>query len=63
MEILKNNGFNRIKQPEYRQTLPKFNLKSTKNIYLKSDDLFKENGLIVIFTCNHCPYAKAIWNR
>ena len=48
---------------EYKQTLPKFNLKSTKNINLSSDELFKQNGLIIIFTCNHCPYAKAIWNR
>ena len=50
-------------QSEYKQTLPKFKLKSTRNINLSSDELFKENGLIIIFTCNHCPYAKAIWNR
>lgn len=38
-----------------------FNLPATdgKNYSLNS---FKEaQGLVVVFTCNHCPYAKAAW--
>ena len=26
-------------------------------------DIKRGNGMVVIFTCNHCPYAKAIWAR
>lgn len=29
----------------------------------KSDGLFGKKGLLVAFTCNHCPYAMAIWPR
>ncbi len=25
--------------------------------------IFGKKGLLVIFTCNHCPYAKALWPR
>lgn len=25
------------------------------------DDLQGEKGLVVVFTCNHCPYARAAW--
>ena len=41
---------------------PYFNLPNTdgKNISLKH---FKAEILIVIFTCNHCPYAKAVEDR
>ena len=26
-------------------------------------DLMGEKGLVIYFTCNHCPYAIAIWER
>jgi len=26
-------------------------------------DCAGENGLLVVFTCNHCPYALAVWPR
>lgn len=29
----------------------------------KSDDLFGEKGLLLVVTCNHCPYAIAVWPR
>ena len=28
-----------------------------------SKELFGSNGLLVVFTCNHCPYAIAVWPR
>src|SRR3990167_10913862 len=40
---------------------PNFNLPATdgKNYSLES---FKDSkGLVIVFTCNHCPYAKAAW--
>jgi len=27
------------------------------------NDCIGENGLVVAFTCNHCPYAIAVWPR
>ncbi|MEC8678786.1 MAG: thioredoxin family protein, partial [Candidatus Margulisiibacteriota bacterium] len=42
---------------------PAFNLKSTQNTMKSSSDLMGRLGLVVLFTCNHCPYAIALWNR
>jgi len=43
--------------------IPEFELKDpTGNLY-RSADLFGPRGLLVIFTCNHCPYAQAVWPR
>ena len=46
-----------------RPAYPGFNLLSTDNTTKSHEQLMGEKGLIVIFTCNHCPYAKALWNR
>jgi peroxiredoxin len=43
--------------------MPKFELKDPYGKLYKSDELFGEKGLLVIFTCNHCPYAIAVWPR
>ncbi len=43
--------------------IPSFELKDPFGKVYKSDDLFGEKGLLVIFTCNHCPYALAVWPR
>ncbi len=43
--------------------IPKFELKDPYGKIYKSDELFGEKGLLVIFTCNHCPYAVAVWPR
>ena len=37
-----------------------FNLKSTENKLLSLNDVKGENGTLVMFICNHCPYVKAI---
>jgi len=44
-------------------TMPEFELKGTdEKIY--SNNSFKDSkGLVVIFTCNHCPYVKAYEER
>lgn len=42
---------------------PDFQLKDPTGKSYKSSELFGERGLLVIFTCNHCPYALAVWPR
>ena len=41
-------------------TLPEFNLKNVDGNFVKSTEIVGENGLLVAFICNHCPYVKAI---
>lgn len=43
--------------------LPPFELKDPYEKVYRSPDLFGPKGLLVAFTCNHCPYALAIWPR
>ena len=37
-----------------------FNLKSIENKQIALKDVKGENGTLVMFICNHCPYVKAI---
>ncbi len=37
-----------------------FYLKGVDNKFYKLEDCIGENGTIVMFICNHCPYVKAI---
>lgn len=43
--------------------LPEFELEDTRGRTHKSSVLFGNKGLFLIVTCNHCPYALAIWPR
>ena len=45
------------------QKYPSFELKGINNNSYKSINAMGDNGLIILFTCNHCPYAKALWNE
>lgn len=38
-----------------------FDLVGTDNKSYSLKDFTDRKGLLVIFTCNHCPYAKAAW--
>jgi len=44
-------------------TATDFKLKSVDNKMVSLSDYKDAKGYIVIFTCNHCPYAKAYENR
>lgn len=44
-------------------TMPSFELRDPYGKEFKSDRLFGRKGLLVAFTCNHCPYAMAVWPR
>ena len=37
-----------------------FNLLSTENRKLSLNDVKGENGTLIMFICNHCPYVKAV---
>lgn len=43
--------------------MPAFELKDPFGNVYRSDEMFGEKGLLVVFTCNHCPYAIAVWPR
>lgn len=43
--------------------MPKFSLRDPDGIIQVSDYAVGKKGLLVVFTCNHCPYAKAVWPR
>lgn len=43
--------------------MPSFELKDPFGKIFKSDTLYGSKGLLVAFTCNHCPYAQAVWPR
>jgi len=40
---------------------PEFSLKNTDGQTVSLSDLADKKGVLVVFTCNHCPYAKAAW--
>ena len=37
-----------------------FELKSTENKMISLNDVRGENGTLIMFICNHCPYVKAV---
>ncbi len=42
---------------------PSFNLKNIDNKFLLLENIKGENGTVIAFICNHCPYVKAIASR
>lgn len=47
---------------EIGQEMPEFNLKNIDGKFVSDKDLSKDLKMIV-FTCNHCPYAIAAWPK
>ncbi|MDQ6975825.1 MAG: thioredoxin family protein [Mariprofundaceae bacterium] len=43
--------------------LPDMSVKNTDGKVINLQDCMGDNGLLLAFTCNHCPYAIAIWPR
>jgi peroxiredoxin len=44
-------------------TAPNFRLLNIDGKYYELQDCSLQNGLLVMFICNHCPYVKAILSR
>ena len=42
-----------------KKALP-FELRSTENKIISLNDIRGENGTLIMFICNHCPYVKAV---
>ena len=42
---------------------PSFTLSDPDGVEQKMEDAMGENGLLIAFICNHCPYVKAIIDR
>ena len=40
-----------------------FKLLSTNGDFKSLDDIFLQNGMVIAFICNHCPYVKDIIGR
>jgi len=40
-----------------------FNLKSTENKIISLEDIKGDNGTLIMFICNHCPYVKSIIHK
>ena len=40
-----------------------FKLPSVNNQYYSLDELKGENGTLIVFICNHCPYVISIAER
>ena len=45
---------------EFGKKAVSFELKSTDEKILRLEDLKGENGTLIMFICNHCPYVKAV---
>ena len=45
---------------EFGKKADNFNLKSTENKMISLNDVKGENGTLVMFICNHCPYVLAV---
>ena len=45
---------------DFGQKAYDFELKSTDNKILSLNDIKGENGILIMFICNHCPYVKAV---
>ena len=45
---------------DFGQKAHDFKLKSTSNEILSLSDIKGENGTLIMFICNHCPYVKAV---
>jgi peroxiredoxin len=45
---------------DFGQAAKSFELKSTNNEIINLNDVKGENGTLIIFICNHCPYVIAV---
>ena len=44
----------------YGEKIPNFKLKNIDGNFIDQDMVKGENGTLVFFICNHCPYVKAV---
>jgi len=44
-------------------TMPSFNLQGVVEKFYNSEDFKEKKALVIIFSCNHCPYVQAYEDR
>jgi peroxiredoxin len=49
--------------PKLGVKAPDFSLPATDGVRYSLSDIMGENGAVIVFICNHCPYVKAITAR
>jgi peroxiredoxin len=47
---------------DFGKKIENFELRSTTNQFITLNDVKGENGTLIMFICNHCPYVKAVIN-
>ena len=47
----------------FGEKMPNFKLKNIDDTFIDQDMVKGENGTLVFFICNHCPYVKAITKK
>ncbi|MCP4933499.1 MAG: thioredoxin family protein [bacterium] len=54
-----------VKTPicDFGWSAPEFSLPATDGKTYTLEDLKGENGLLIMFICNHCPYVKSVIDR
>ena len=57
------SSFSLFGQAKIGDKAPAFTLKNVDGKMISLSDFNSEKGVIVIFTCNHCPYAKLYEDR
>jgi glutathione peroxidase-family protein len=55
--------FNSFKKPVTERELPDFKLKNVDGKMISMADYKTAKGFIIVFTCNHCPFAKMYQDR
>lgn len=50
-------------EAELGKQMPSFNLLGVDEKHHQFETLLGENGLLVMFICNHCPYVKSIQDK
>ncbi len=51
------------KKPNIGESVHDFSLPSTDGRTYSPSDFVGKKGLVIVFTCNHCPYAQAVKPR
>ena len=44
----------------FGEEIKEFKLISTEDTFISLKDIKGQNGTLVMFICNHCPYVKAV---
>ncbi len=61
--LLAFSGISVLAQLKIGDKAPDFKLKNIDNKWVSLSDFNSQKGVVIVFTCNHCPYAKLYESR